>query len=111
MFGPDVSASVTTGELRQLVEGVRFIEDMRAYPVDKDASASALAPTRAIFTKSVVARVGLPRGIVLEKEHLALKKPGTGIPPARASELIGKRTRRALAADEPIHESDLEAMR
>ena len=32
MFGPDVVASVTTAELRQLVDGVRFIERMRAQP-------------------------------------------------------------------------------
>src|SRR5437667_12254227 len=35
MFGPDVAASGTTGELRQLVEGVRFIEGMQLHPVDK----------------------------------------------------------------------------
>ena len=29
-FGPDVVASVTTSELKTLVEGVRFIERMRA---------------------------------------------------------------------------------
>jgi N,N'-diacetyllegionaminate synthase len=30
MFGPDVVASVTTSELKQLIEGIRFIERMRA---------------------------------------------------------------------------------
>ena len=33
MFGPDVIASVTTQELRQLVDGIRFIERMRAHPL------------------------------------------------------------------------------
>lgn len=37
MFGPDVIASLTTCELAQLVEGVRFIEQARACPIDKDA--------------------------------------------------------------------------
>ena len=32
MFGPDVPASVTTTELGQLVEGIRFIEKMKATP-------------------------------------------------------------------------------
>ena len=35
MFGPDVSASVTTVELRQLVDGIRFIEKIKANPVDR----------------------------------------------------------------------------
>ena len=42
MFGPDVSASLTPGQLQQVVEGVRFIEKALANPVDKDALAAAM---------------------------------------------------------------------
>jgi N-acetylneuraminate synthase len=108
MFGPDVPASITTSELRQLVEGVRFIEKMRANPVDKDAIAQEMAPLRNLFTKSVVARVDLPAGTVLQEEHLTVKKPGTGIPANRLPELIGRRLRRAVKADELLQEDDLE---
>ncbi len=108
MFGPDVVASVTTAELRQLVEGVRFIERMIDHPVDKDAVAANLAPMRMLFTKSVVARRPLPAGTVLSEEHLALKKPGTGIPPARLPDVVGCRLTRDVDADEPLGESDLE---
>jgi N-acetylneuraminate synthase len=107
MFGPDVPASVTTAELRQLVEGVRFIEAMRATGVDKDALATDLAPLRTLFTKSVVARLDLPEGAVIRTEHLAAKKPGTGIPAARLPELVGRRLRRAVHADELLQEADL----
>lgn len=108
MFGPDVSASVTTAELRQLVDGVRRIERMLAHPVDKDAASRALAPLRSLFTRSVVARVALPAGTILRTEHLAAKKPGTGIPAARLPEFIGARTTRAIDADELLTESDVE---
>lgn len=108
MFGPDVPASITTAELRQLVEGVRFIEKMKANPVDKDAIAQEMAPLRNLFTKSVVARVDLPAGTVLREEHLTVKKPGTGIPASRLSKLIGRRLRRAVRADESLREEDLE---
>jgi len=80
MFGPDVPASVTTRELRQLVEGIRFIERMRAHPVDKDAISREMGPVRNLFTKSVVARVDLPAGTVIRHEHLALKKPEREFP-------------------------------
>ena len=106
-FGPDVPASVTTSELRTLVEGVRFVERMQHHPVDKSTLASELAPVRAMFTKSVVARVDLPAGTVLREEHLTVKKPGTGIPAPRLPELLGARLRRALRADELLAESDL----
>src|SRR2546427_3706331 len=96
MFGPDVTASVTTPELRQLVDGVRCIEAMQAHPVDKDAVAGDLAPLRDAFTKSVVARVDLPVGTVLRPEHLAAKKPGTGIPAARLDAVLGAQLRRSV---------------
>lgn len=104
-FGVDVPASLTTTELRQLVEGVRFLE--RALPVDKDAMAAEMEPLRRMFTKSVVARFDLPEGTVLAPEHLAVKKPGGGIPASRMAELIGGRLRRAVKADEPLREEDL----
>jgi N-acetylneuraminate synthase len=108
MFGPDNQASITTGELRQLVEGVRFIEKMLANPVDKNILAHHLAPLRNIFTKSVVADVDLAAGTVLHEEHLTLKKPGTGIPASRLKELIGRRLVRNVMKDEMLLEDDLE---
>jgi N-acetylneuraminate synthase len=108
MFGPDVPASVTTGELRQLVDGIRFIERMRAHPVDKDASAAETAPLRRLFTRSVVARQALPAGTRLTREHLAVKKPGTGLPPARLDDIVGLRLARPVAADQVLAADDLE---
>lgn len=106
-FGPDVPASLTTPELRQLVDGVRFLEKAMASPVDKDGMAAEMEPLRRLFTKSVVARCDLPEGTVLSEEHLAVKKPGGGIPAARMAELIGGRLRRAVKADEPLRFEDL----
>ncbi len=108
MFGPDVPVSITTAELSQLVEGVRFIERMNANPVDKDAAAEELSPMRSLFTKSVVARRDLPAGTVLREEHLAVKKPGTGIPAGRLPELCGARLGRSVRADEFLRETDIE---
>lgn len=111
MFGPDVPVSLTPEELRRLVDGVRFIERMNAHPVDKDASAGELDPLRRLFTKSVVARVDLAAGTVLREEHLAAKKPGTGIPAARIPELVGSRLKRSVASDELLALDDVEMSR
>jgi N-acetylneuraminate synthase len=107
-FGPDVVASVTTDELKQLVEGVRFIETMKANPVNKDEMAKELSPLRDLFTKSIVTRVELPPGTALEKEHLTVKKPGTGIPASRMKEVLHRRTKRGVAADTLLSLDDLE---
>ena len=108
MFGPDVVASVTTGELRQLVEGIRFIERMRAHPVDKDAAAAETAPLRRLFTRSIVAAVALPAGTVLSRDHLAIKKPGTGLPPAHIDRVVGRRLARPVHADQLLTADDIE---
>jgi len=107
MFGPDVVASVTTSELKQLIEGIRFIERMRAHPVDKDASAGETAPLRRLFTRSIVARRALPAGTVLTRDDLAVKKPGTGLPPSQLDVVIGKRLARAVTADQLLAKEDI----
>lgn len=108
MFGPDVPSSVTTQELRTLVEGVRSIEKMLANPVDKEEAAGDLASLRKIFSKSVYAGEFIPAGTLLRAEHLKLKKPGNGLPASQLPELIGKRTCRNLDADELIFSEDVE---
>jgi N-acetylneuraminate synthase len=106
MFGPDVPASVTTSELRQLVAGVRMIETMLRNPVDRRTLSPDLVPLREMFFKSVVPRVDLPAGTTVQAEHLTLKKPGTGIPAPRLDSLVGRKLRRDVSADEILQESD-----
>jgi N-acetylneuraminate synthase len=108
MPGPDVPASVTTDELRQLVEGIRFIEEMRNNPVDKDMLSKEMLPLRRLFTKSAVATVDLPAGTVLSLEHLTFKKPGTGIVIERVGEILGKKLRRTIPADTLLSHEDIE---
>ncbi len=108
MFGPDVVASITTAELRQLVDGVRFIEKMRGNPGDKESLPDSVTSLRSIFMKSIVARDDLEKGRVLRLEDLTTKKPGTGIPANQLEGLVGRRLRRSLERDEMLAEVDLE---
>lgn len=107
MYGPDVAASVTTTEFRQLADGVRYIERMAASPVAKDAMASELSPLRSTFMKSVVAARELPAGHLLGAGDLAVRKPGTGIPASRVHSLVGRRLARPLAQWQPLAHEDL----
>lgn len=108
MFGPDVCASVTTAELRTIVDGVRYIERMRRSPVDKNQVPASIESIRGIFMKSVVARTDLAAGTVLSLANLAVKKPGGGLPAARLPELSGRRLRHAVRGDQPISIHDLD---
>jgi N,N'-diacetyllegionaminate synthase len=105
-----VIASVTTAELRQLVDGIRFIERMRANPLDKDASARETDPLRRLFTRSVVARRALAQGTVLGPNDLALKKPGTGLPPERLADLVGRKLAKPVVEDQLLSTDDVEGL-
>ncbi len=109
MFGPDTQASVTPSELKTICEGVRFIEKMRAAPVNKAEIGAELAAMRGIFFKSVVAARDLPAGTVLAREHLGLKKPANGIPAAQMDSIIGKTLTRAVSRDTPLKLEDIHA--
>jgi N,N'-diacetyllegionaminate synthase len=67
----------------------------------------ALDPARATFEKSIVARIEIPEGAVLEPEMLTTKRPGNGIPALRLSELVGRRAARTLERDHQLEEADL----
>ncbi len=107
-FGPDVPASLTPDELTSLIEGARWLARARSHPVDKDEVAAELAPMRALFMKSAVARHDLEAGHVLSADDLVAKKPGSGIPAERIPDLVGRRLARAVVADQLLEEGDLE---
>jgi N,N'-diacetyllegionaminate synthase len=106
-FGPDVPASLTIPELKDLAQGSRFIHASLSHPVNKDQMAAELAPTRSLFTKSIVAAEDLPAGTVIRACHLALKKPGTGIPASKLDCVLGRKLARPVKADTLLSESDL----
>lgn len=108
MFGPDVVASVTTCELAQMVEGVRFIERARANPINKEIIALEFDELRQIFTKSLFAAKDLPAGTYLTRSHLSAKKPGTGIPVDQIDQVVGRRLVADIKRGRMLNSTDLE---
>ena len=108
MFGPDTIASVTFAELKQMVEGIRFIETMVQHPVDKEVEAAGMDRMRRMFGQSLVAARELPAGTVLHAEHIATRKPLTGIPASDFSSVLGAKVRRNIAAGEFLQSADIE---
>ena len=107
-FGPDVPASLTIEELHELVIGVRFIETVLNNPVDKNNLAMEMQEIREMFGKSIVARRNLPKGTILTRSDITLKKPGGGLPPNKFEELIGKTLVRPVSKDKAIQKEDLQ---
>jgi len=89
--GPDHQASLEPGQLRALVRGIRTVEAALGH--GRKEPARSEAATAAVVRKSVVAARRIPTGTALTARLLAAKRPGTGWPPSRRDELIGRRTK------------------
>jgi N-acetylneuraminate synthase len=107
MFGPDVKASLTIDELKQLVEGVRYVEAMLNHPVNKESGAASLSDLRAVFYKSAVARIDIAEGAFLQRDMVCeLKAGGGGITPDQLPLYLGKRFIRTVKAGKKIQKED-----
>ena len=104
--GPDHLASLEPDEWIAMVAALRRIEaalgDGRKRPAPSEADAARVA------RKSLVAAGDLPAGCVLRRDHLAVRRPGTGLPPGRLESVLGRRLRQALAAGAVLTEDLLE---
>lgn len=101
----DWKVSAGPHDLKELVEGIRRIEAMLGHGRKEPAASEAGGAEWA--TKSLVAAHDLAAGHRIVASDITAKRPGDGIAPNRAGEIVGRRLLRALAADEPISLSDL----
>lgn len=118
--GPDHAASLEPAEFRAYAELARDASLLRLRlgegapskpdPRWGDPHKRVLAcerDVRAVSRQSVVARRAIGAGEVLRREDLTVKRPGTGVPPWRLEEVVGRRAARAVEADMPLNEDDL----
>ena len=105
LYGPDHHASLVPEELVQLVDGVREVEAALGSGLkERDPVHDSV---RATFEKSVVTRITIPEGAVIEREMLTTKRPGTGIPAALLHQVLGRRATHELEPDRLLQEADL----
>lgn len=87
--GPDHRASIEPAELKSMMVSIRRVE---AALIKRDKTPSdAELQTAAVARKSLHFRLPLSTGTLLQEEHLTAMRPGTGIPPSRMEDFVGKR--------------------
>jgi sialic acid synthase SpsE len=89
--GPDHKASLKPDELAALVRGIRTVEAALGH--GRKEPAASEASTAAVARKSLVAARDIPAGTILTEELIAIKRPGTGLPPAMREYLVGRAAR------------------
>lgn len=107
MYGSDAKHSLEPEDMADLVAGIRAIEIIMASPVDKE-DISRFKQMKEIFEKSVSSLVDIPEGTVITEDMIGIKKPGTGIKPQQLHEVIGKRAKRFIQADQVLTYEDID---
>lgn len=102
----DHQLSADPRDMEVLVRQIRHTESLlgegELQPMPCEASVAAQA------RRSAVATADLPQGAVLGREHVAWLRPGGGIPPSCANELLRKRLRQAVRLGQRIEPSMLD---
>lgn len=96
--GVDHHLSMSPAEMKKMVDSIRVVEkalgDGRIGPTEEEAETGNVA------RRSIVSRARIPKGAVITRDMLAIKRPGTGIKPKHIGKLIGKRARKDVGADQ-----------
>ncbi len=95
--GPDHQASSVPDELAALVSGIRKLEVALGH--GRKEPASSEANMAAVARKSLVAARLIPAGSPLTEDLIAIKRPGTGLPPVMRSQLVGRVAKKDIQAD------------
>ncbi|MCK4335611.1 MAG: N-acetylneuraminate synthase, partial [Candidatus Aenigmarchaeota archaeon] len=55
-----------------------------------------------VVRKSIIAKTNIPKGTIITKNMLVIKRPGTGIEPKDINKVIGKRIKKDIEKDNII---------
>ena len=88
-----------------MVSGFRLAEVSRGNSIrtEFDVEKEAVKYAR----RSVVSLSKIPKGTIISREMLGIKRPGTGIPPKFFEKIIGSRALKNIEDDAPINFEDI----
>jgi len=102
----DHQLSADPPEMKELVEQVKKVRSMLG------RSEKRLQPCEEgmerLIRRSIVAAASLPKGHTLGPGDITWLRPGNGLAPAEASQILGRRLTRALTFGEAIRPADLD---
>lgn len=106
MEGPDHAASLEPNEFKNLVNGIREIEQALGDGKVRTVSQGEMI-NRENLAKSIVAATVIKKGTVIEPRHLKVLSPGQGLSAQHYNGLIGKKIQRDMIEEDYFYLSDL----
>lgn len=98
--GPDHPFALEPDELKAMVKGIKIVEaalgsTLKRMLPEEDEMAR-------LGRRSIVAKVGIPQGTIIEADMLTTKRPGYGIRPKFLPVIVGRPARVTIHADQVI---------
>jgi sialic acid synthase SpsE/sugar phosphate isomerase/epimerase len=106
MEGPDHAASLTHGEFKRMIDGIREIEAAMGEGSVRQLSQGEMI-NRENLGKSLVAASALSKGVVITAEHIKVRSPGQGLSPQQYEALLGRTLGHDMNAEDFFYPSDL----
>ena len=107
MEGPDHAASLEPNTFKELVSGIRDLEQSLGRGGKRILSQGEMI-NRENLGKSIVAKKDIEKGTIFKANHFEVKSPGQGLSPLHIKNLIGKKAIREFKTDDYFFQSDLE---
>jgi N-acetylneuraminate synthase len=107
MEGPDHLASLEPGEFRQLVDGIRQLEQAMQWSGPARHVSQGELLNRENLSKSVVTACAIAKGTPFTAECFRVASPGQGLAPYLLPQLLGKVAQRDIAQGDFLFESDI----
>ncbi|MHB8105273.1 MAG: N-acetylneuraminate synthase family protein, partial [Dehalococcoidales bacterium] len=96
--GPDHKASLEPDELAETVKAIRDVEKAMGDGVKRLTKDEE--ENKKVARHSLVAKIDIPKGVIITEDMLDAKRPGTGIHPKYLDKIVGKKTKKALKQNE-----------
>ncbi len=103
--GPDHRTSLEPDQFADFVRRVRETEAALGSPAKEPAPSER--PNLAVMRRSLFAAIDIPAGTTISQEHVAVRRPDTGLPPRLLPQVIGATARDDIAADTPLTRASL----
>lgn len=95
--GYDHEISADYEDMKRIVESIRTIEKALGSSIKKPTLSEE--KVRHLARRSIVARTNIPKGTVITKDMLDIKRPGTGLEPRFLYQVIGKKAKKDIKED------------
>lgn len=103
--GPDHILSADPIEMKEIVDKIRELEMMKGSGIKRPSDGEKI--TRINNRKSVIISKSIKKGEKITREHLDIKRPGSGIQPQHFEQVIGRITNKDLEVDDVLHWEDI----